>query len=125
VKFAKALVVVNGILFVGFGLGFIVAPSFFSSFFTGGVPATSSAAIDLRATYGGLGLGTGVWFLLCAKSNLRLGVLGAIAVLASIVLGRVIGLAVDGTPNIFMYLFLLAEVVFLLASLFALKMVGK
>lgn len=124
-KFAKRLVLINGVLFVGFGLGFLIAPVFFSSLFTGGTLTTSSAAIDLRATYGGLGLGIGVWFLLCAKSNVRLGVLGAIAVLASIVIGRVIGLVVDGAPNMFMYVFLLAEVVFLLASLFALRKVSE
>jgi len=121
VKFGKWLVLVNGVLFVGFGLGFIVAPSYFSGLFTGGTFTTASAAIDVRATYGGLGLGVGIWLLLCLKRNVRLGLLGSLVVLASIVFGRTVGLVADGNPNNFMFVFLVAEVAFLVATLYALR----
>jgi len=121
VRFGKVLVFVNGVLFVGFGLGFMAAPVFFSGLFTGGVFSTTSAIIDVRATYGGLGLGLGFWFLLCSKENIRLGLQGSLVVLASIILGRVVGLIMDGGPNMFMFVFLGAEVVFFLAALYAIK----
>ena len=117
----KTLVFVNGVLFVGFGLGFIIAPGFFLKLFTDTTLSLPSAVIDVRATYGGLGLGVGVWLLLCFKDNVRLGLLGSLVVLASIILGRTIGLIVDGNPNIFMFVFLGAEMVFFLAALYALK----
>lgn len=120
-RFGKTLVFVNGVLFVGFGLGFMAAPSFFSGLFTGGVLSTTSAIIDIRATYGGLGLGLGLWFLLCSKENVRLGLLGSVVVLASIILGRVAGLIVDGSPNIFMFAFLGAEAAFFVAAVHALR----
>ena len=117
----KTLVFVNGVLFVGFGLGFIIAPGFFLKLFTETTLSLPSAVIDVRATYGGLGLGVGVWLLLCFKDNVRLGLLGSLVVLASIILGRTIGLIVDGNPNVFMFVFLGAEMVFFLAALYALK----
>lgn len=124
-SFDKGLVFVNGVLFVGFGLGFMAAPNFFTGLFTGGVLTTSSAIIDVRATYGGLGLGLGLWLLLCAKENVRLGLLGSLVVLASIILGRVVGLVADGSPNMLMYVFLVAEAVFVLATLYALRTARK
>jgi len=120
-NFGNLLVAVNGVLFVGFGLGFIVAPGFFTGLFTGGVLSTPSAAIDMRATYGGLGLGIGIWLLLCAKENVRVGLLGSLFVLASIILGRIVGLVVDGSPTGYMYIFLGAEVLFLLLVIYALR----
>ena len=94
-RLGRALVIVNGVLFAGFGLGFMAAPSFFSGLFTGGVFSTPSAIIDVRATYGGLGLGLGLWLLLCSKEHVRLGLVGSLIVLTSIMLGRVAGLIVD------------------------------
>lgn len=120
-RLGRALVIVNGVLFAGFGLGFMAAPSFFSGLFTGGVFSTPSAIIDVRATYGGLGLGLGLWLLLCSKEHVRLGLVGSLIVLTSIMLGRVAGLIVDGNPNSFMLVFLGAEVAFVLATLYALN----
>lgn len=116
---AKRLVLVNGMLFVGFGLGFIAAPGFFWESFTGDVFTSSSAAIDVRATHGGLGLGVGISLLLCAKDNVRLGLLGSLIVLGSIICGRVVGLIADDNPNSFMYIFLLGEAALFLAGIFA------
>ena len=120
-NFGKALVLTNGILFIGFGLGFLFSPVFFYNLFTGGAFTTSSAAIDVRSTYGGLALGLGIWLLIASKQNVHLGLQGALAVLASLVVGRVMGISFDGSPNMFMHVFLAAEVVFLFATLYALR----
>lgn len=124
-KFAKGFLLINSVLFVFFGLSFIFAPSYFTHLFTGGAFTTSSAAIDVRATYGGLGVGLGVWLLLCVKEHIRLGILGCIVVLASIVLGRVVGLVLDESPNRIMYFFLVTEIGFLIAAIFGLRKLGK
>lgn len=123
-KFDRALVLVNGILFVGFGLGFIFAPVFFFALFTGGHFTTPSAIIDMRATYGGLALGLGSWLVICAKQNVGLGLLGSFVVLAAVIVGRLTGIALDGGANLFMYLFLAAELLFFLATWYALRL-GK
>jgi hypothetical protein len=120
-KFAKYLILVNGILFVVFGLSFVFAPTALFEPATGSPLATPSAVIDVRATYGGLGLGTGIWFLVCFRHSIRLGLLGSLALFASIVIGRCVGLAVDGNPTDHMLGFLGLEVAFLLATLYALK----
>jgi hypothetical protein len=124
-KFGKALVLVNGILFIGFGLGFVLAPIYFSTLFTGGQFTTPSAVTDVRATYGGLALGLGIWLVICSKQHIHLGLVGSFAVLASIIVGRVTGIAVDGGANIFMYIFLAAEVLFLLATWYALRAIKQ
>ena len=124
-KFAKALILINGILFIGFGLGFILAPVFFSTLFTGGHFTTPSAIIDVRATYGGLALGLGIWLVICTKQNVRLGLVGSFAILASLIIGRVTGIALDGSANIFMQIFLAAEVLFLLATWYALRAIKQ
>lgn len=119
--FNKALVLVNGILFIGFGLGFMTAPVYFSALFTGAQLTTASAIIDVRATYGGMALGLGIWLVVCARQHIRLGLIGAFAVLTSIVLARLVGIVLDGGANGFMYAFLAAEVLFLLATSYALR----
>lgn len=124
-KFAKALIFISGVLFIGFGAGFVFAPHFFFNSFTGGLLTTTSSAIDMRATYGGLGLGVGIWFLLCAQQNLRLGLSGAIAVFSSIVFGRIVGFGLDGNANIVMYVFVVLEAVFLTAAFLVLQRIGK
>lgn len=118
-KFSQALVLVNGILFIGFGLGFVIAPVYFSTLFTGAHFATPSAIIDVRATYGGMALGLGIWLVVCARQHVRLGLLGSLAVLVSIVTGRLVGIVLDGGANVFMYVFLVAELLFLLATWYA------
>lgn len=117
--FSNGLVFANGILFIGFGLGFMIAPACFSALFTGAQLTTASAIIDVRATYGGMALGLGIWLVVCARQDIRLGLIGAFAVLTSIVLTRLVGIVLDGGANGFMYAFLAAEVLFLLATGYA------
>lgn len=98
-KFSNGLVLVNGILFIGFGLGFILAPVFFFTLFTDGQLTTPSA-----------------------MRNIRLGLVGSLIVLAAIVIGRITGIALSGHANTFMYVFLAAELAFFLATWYALRM---
>lgn len=114
-------VLANGIFLAAFGAAFLIAPHFFYKLFTDAGFATASAAIDARATYGGFALGVAIWLIVCARQNIRLGLLGLLLMLAAIVPGRTVGLLIDGQPNAFMYIFYSAEILFLVVTLALLR----
>ena len=114
-RFPVVLMWLNAALFVVFGIGFIVAPALLSQLITGATPGTTSALIDLRATYGGMALGIGLFWGYCARrpGTLRIGLLSSLLVLVGIALGRLVGMIVDGSPNTFMFVLLAAELLFI------------
>ncbi len=122
-KFATTLLWLNAVLFIIFGMCFSIAPRFFAYLLTEAIPATSSACIDMRASYGGMGLGIGLVFALCARhpSTVRLGLIASLMVLGSIVAGRLIGFVADGSPNLLMFLMLGAELLFIVLLVVAFK----
>ena len=122
-KFGRTLVWVNCWLFVGFGLGFVFAPDTLATLITGAAPATPSAMTDMRATYGGMALGLALIFGLCARNegSVRLGVQGVLAVMVALVVARTLGILLDGAPNTFMFVLLLAEIVMAFLASFALR----
>jgi hypothetical protein len=124
-KFATNLLRVNSMLFMVFGGCFIAAPVFFAQALTGSEPWTSSALTDMRATYGGMGLGIGLlfWFLARQRETIIAGLAGAAMVLGAIALGRAVGFVADGTPNAFMLVLFGAEILFAVLSASALKQI--
>ena len=122
-KFGRTLVWVNCWLFVGFGLGFVFAPDTLATLITGAAPATPSAMTDMRATYGGMALGLALIFGLCARNegSVRLGVQGVLAVMVALAVARTLGILLDGAPNTFMFVLLLAEIVMAFLASFALR----
>jgi hypothetical protein len=112
-RFAVILLWIIAVLFVGFGVGFVIAPRELAQLLTGGAPATPSAVIDMRAVYGGVALGMGLFFGVCAMRAqwVRPGLIGSLLVVGSIGAGRAVGLIVDGQPDGFMLVFLATEVV--------------
>jgi len=119
-QLGRTLLWVNAGLFIAFGVGFALAPAYFAGLFTGDVPSTTSAAIDMRATYGGLGIGVGIWLLL-SQGQTRLGLQGLCAVLGAIAFGRALGLGIDGSANGFMLAFLASEIGMLLLAFYAMR----
>ena len=118
----KLLLWINAILFMLFGIGFVLAPSPLAQWITNSAPGTSSGMIDLRATYGGLALGIGVFWAICASNGSeRNGLLSTILVLSVVALGRIIGILLDGTPNTFILLLLTAEIIFAILNFMAYK----
>lgn len=114
---AKLLLWINAILFILFGMGFILAPSPLAQWITGSTPSTTSGMIDLRATYGGLALGMGIFWALCASNGSeRNGLLSAILVLSAVAIGRITGILLDGNPNLFMLILLAAEIIFVILN---------
>jgi len=124
-KFATNLLRVNAVLFIVFSICFVVAPEFFAYALTGSEPRTTSAVIDMRATYGGMGLGIGLlfWFLARQRETVTAGLIGSFLVLGAMAMARVVGFFVDGSPNAFMLVLFGAEVLFVVLSASALKRV--
>lgn len=118
---SKAVLLFIGGFTVIFGLSFVFAPHYFFALYTGGTFPTTSAAIDVRSTYGGFSLGMGLFLFWCSKNNIRAGLVAAMLALACIIPARILGLVLDGSPNTTMYLFLALEVVSLIAVLLVLR----
>ncbi|HCF2339820.1 DUF4345 domain-containing protein [Pseudomonas paraeruginosa] len=113
-------------LFVVLGLGFVFFPGPLASLLTSGEPLTPAALTDLRASYGGTSLGVG---LLLGYAALRpkylvLGLLAALAVIASSGAARLYGVLIDASPALATFFWLAAEAVLcvlLLAALWKIR----
>jgi len=117
----KYVLIFGGVFTVVFGLSFIFAPRYFFDFYTGSALTTSSAATDMRATYGGFSFGFGLFLLYSAFNNVRSGLIAALLALAGIIPARLIGLTLDGAPTQYMYIFLGLELFLLVLTLMALR----
>lgn len=105
---------VNSVLFILFGLGFIIEPYAISQAITGFGPQGINAAIDMRATYGGMALGFGIflsWVAYVKRGVMEAG-LASILVMAGLALGRLTGMVLDGTPNTMILALFGAELLF-------------
>ncbi|MFH2135658.1 MAG: DUF4345 domain-containing protein [Pseudomonadota bacterium] len=121
--FAIHLLRVTALSFIAFGMCFIAAPGYFSEALAGEMQTTPSALIDMRATYGGMGLGTGLvlWSLARQRETVVAGLIASLLVLGSIATARLAGCIVDGMPNAYMLIALVLEVSFFAMTLLALK----
>ena len=102
-----------------YGAVFTLYPMEAAFLVTDAAPGTSSALIDMRATYGGMSIAVGITILLLASRSQLLGqaLLVTGVVLLGMAAGRVLGMIIDGEPNTFMYLYLLGELLFGAAAL--------
>jgi len=102
------------VLFIGFGVGFAFAPTFFADFIIpGAAPSVPSAIIDMRATYGGPALGLGLFFVVATRRRqwMRPALVVSLLVIACIGAARLLGIIADGDPNAWMLFFLATEVI--------------
>ncbi len=93
----RLVLVIIGLCFVGFGAAFIAYPGDMASIVSL-VLINSTARTDVRATYGGLEFGVGVFFLACAlrRDFVRVGLFAAACVLVAMATARTVGLMLDG-----------------------------
>ncbi len=126
-NFPRIFLWINSVFFVLFGLSFVLAPSSSAELIIGSIPASPSGMIDMRATYGGFGLGVGVIFGLCARNIdlVLVGLRSSLAIFSGILLGRIVGIFLDGEPNNSVYAGLFSEALFLVLTVFAIKMQTK
>lgn len=97
--------------FIAVGVGFLVAPVACAVSVDLGLP-TATARTDVRATYGGLDLGIGLFLALCVRRRewLRPGLVAVGLALAGFAAGRLIGLAAEGSLSPLLWGLLAIEV---------------
>ncbi len=85
--------------FIGFGLAFLLAPGLLGLVELDA--STPSARSDVRAVYGGIELGVGVFLAVCVRRPAwhRAGLTAQALTLGGAALGRVASLAADGLPR--------------------------
>ena len=66
-KIETVVVRINALVFVLYGIAFIVSPEPLSRWATGTAPDMAAGVTDLRATYGGMPLAVGVLLFLLAS----------------------------------------------------------
>ena len=111
-----------GLGFLGFGLLFLVSPTTLTTLTDISLP-TPIALMEIRGVYGGFFIGAGLFLLICAwrESWLRPGMMAQAAILGGLVVGRVLGLLIDGAANTFIYLLLLSEIIGFIISIAVLR----
>ena len=109
----KIFILLNAVVFLTYGLGFMFFPNDLSFYVTDTVPTTESGLIDMRATYGGMSLGFGMLLVLMSRNSklYPIGTMASIIIVGGMALGRIVGMIEDGSPNTMMYIYLALEVV--------------
>lgn len=110
-KLARAFLILNGGFMVAIGCAFLAAPQLLFGLLTGVEFQGTRGWIDLRATYGGLSAGAGVWLLLTVRREqwVPVGLMGLVCVYGAFALGRAVGMAAEGTMDLLMTIILLME----------------
>ena len=122
-KLPRLLLWVNAACFLIFGAAFLISPGFMAQLLTGTTPSAPNALIDIRATYGGMALGIGLFFAFCARrpQRVRIGLIASLLVASGIVFGRLAGIVVDGSPNAAMIALLAGDSFFIVLFALALR----
>jgi hypothetical protein len=105
-----------------FGLVYLLAPERMTDP-TGFGPLGPSALTDVRATYGGFQIGSGLFLLWAAAEAGRMPL--ALVLLAltigAVALARLTGILIDGSPNDFLLAALATEIALTAITLFVLR----
>jgi len=123
---SRSLVLLTGLIFFVYGVGFIVAPAFLSQLVLDAVPGSRPAITDMRATYGGLSVAVGAMLFLLSRSDVRFGLLAVLLLMVCMAAGRGYGLYVDGEGSTIMYVYLFLEaLVAMLAAMLLASVASK
>ena len=108
---AKISVILTALIFLAIGIIFLVDPIYWASSLDISLPSTT-AIIDLRATYGGCMFAIAVFMFYCLKDSvfLKAGLIFQIICYAGFGLSRFAGILIDGQPKPIMYYLLAAEI---------------
>lgn len=110
-KLATTFVVAFALVFIFYGLGFIVFPISLFEHLTGFALINGPASIDVRATYGGLSVAMGfmIFWVYKQPNGLRYALGFIVVAMLMMAFGRLVGFVVDGNPNSMMQIYLLME----------------
>lgn len=116
----RAIVVVNALVFVDFGLAFLAVPEGLTRMLDIELHSASALA-DLRAVYGGLSLAVGVCMFAGLRNTTWLAPTLLLVMLTSggLAFGRVYSMLASGMPNLAILGFLATELVSLLWAAWA------
>ena len=109
-KWARSILLVAALVFIGIGVVFLFAPVEWAKVVEIELP-TPMSRTDLRATYGGFDLGFGVFLALCAfrREWIRPGLMAMGIALAGFSAGRGYGMLVEGCTSKLMPSFAILE----------------
>jgi hypothetical protein len=113
-SFSQVVVRVSAALFLLLGLSFLFMPEFMAS--KVGMELTSTTAkTEVRATYGGLEIGLACFLLLSSfhRDTLRAAIVALICCVSGYISGRIIGIAMDGSPTATTWFMLIFEILWL------------
>ena len=111
-RFAKGLLLASALIFVFVGAAFLLIPEQYARVLELSAP-TAMARTDVRATYGGLELGIGIFLIICVIRSewLRPGLCALGLATGGFATGRMIGILIEGTVNRLMLGFLVLEII--------------
>ncbi|HJZ81766.1 MAG TPA: DUF4345 domain-containing protein [Pyrinomonadaceae bacterium] len=111
-KLARVLLIGSAIIFVAVGAAFLLIPKQYAEVIEISLP-TAMARTDVRATYGGLELGFGIFLILCVvrREWTRGGTWALLLATGGFATGRLFGLLFERTLHPLMLVFLLIELV--------------
>lgn len=110
---------------LSFGTLFLFLPTALTSLVQISLP-TPVAVMEVRGVYGGLFVGTALFLLVCARRDtwLQPGLVALAIISGSLVVGRILGLILDGWGIPFIWALLASEVAVLVMALVALKQIN-
>ena len=119
--FAKAVLIAAGLMYLAFGVAFVIAPAKLGGWVHLGV-AHPVARTELRAFYGGLEIGLAVFLLLCVRRPgwVAPGLLASALAFGCTAAARIVGMVVDRSAGTTAVAILLVEAAFAVASAVAL-----
>ncbi|GAL17804.1 DUF4345 family protein [Vibrio maritimus] len=124
---AKLMVWITTLVFFGYGLLFSLSPNMLFERVTDSALFSYSAAIDIRATYGGMMMAIGIILalLVLRAETLKLSVIAATLLAGLMAVTRLMGIVVESQPNDTMQIYLATEVFFTVWGLFILWKLPK
>lgn len=106
----RLVLIIFGMSFIGFGLAFVSYPGDMAALVSIAL-VDRGARTDIRAIYGGMELGLGVFLLTCAvqRDFVRIGLFASACVLIAMATSRFVGLLLDGFWQPMQILFMVIE----------------
>ena len=111
-KFGKAICLINAVIFLVYGIFYMLVPAAMSTYVTESIPATTSTLIDMRAVYGGMPIAIGIILAVFSlkKETLHFAILILMVFMTTMASGRFLGIILDSGANNKMYYYLISEV---------------
>jgi hypothetical protein len=108
--FAKFLLWLNAAVWLGFGVGYAIAPDWFATLVGADVGRADSYRV--MTDVGVMMVGIAGWYAFCALDDARTdhGLISALLICAGLVAGRLIAIAATGSANSVTVIYLVLEV---------------